>query len=116
MELPVSCTRRDLCRKTVNVEREIETGSGAHDDPHHHAPQRPGGQDGGTELMIFGVAYLISHISKFTWLEPGDLIATGSPGGSIVESKTPDRLKAGDLVEVEVSGVGTLRNTVADEA
>ena len=72
-------------------------------------------QDGGTELMIFDVAYLIAHISKFTWLEPGDLIATGSPGGSIVESRTPDWLKAGDLVEVEVSSVGTLRNTVADE-
>ena len=72
-------------------------------------------QDGGTELMIFDVKFLISHISKFTWLEPGDLIATGSPGGSIVESKTPEWLKAGDLVEVEVSSVGTLRNTVADE-
>lgn len=72
-------------------------------------------QDGGTELMIFDVSYLISHISKFAWLEPGDLIATGSPGGSIVESKTPVWLKAGDVVEIEVSSVGTLANTVANE-
>ena len=72
-------------------------------------------QDGGTDLMIFDIKYLIAHISKFTWLEPGDLIATGSPGGSIVESKTPNWLKAGDVVEVEVSSVGTLRNTVANE-
>jgi 2-keto-4-pentenoate hydratase/2-oxohepta-3-ene-1,7-dioic acid hydratase in catechol pathway len=72
-------------------------------------------QDGGTELMIFDVKYLISHISKFAQLEPGDLIATGSPGGSIVESQSPQWLKAGDVVEVEVSGVGTLRNKVANE-
>jgi 2-keto-4-pentenoate hydratase/2-oxohepta-3-ene-1,7-dioic acid hydratase in catechol pathway len=73
-------------------------------------------QDGGTDLMIFGLAYLIAHISKFTTLEPGDLIATGSPGGSIVELKTGDWLKAGDVLEVEVSGIGTLKNTVANEA
>lgn len=72
-------------------------------------------QDGGTELMIFDVKYLISHISKFAELRAGDMIATGSPGGSIVESQSPDWLKAGDVVEVEVSGVGTLRNRVADE-
>jgi 2-keto-4-pentenoate hydratase/2-oxohepta-3-ene-1,7-dioic acid hydratase in catechol pathway len=72
-------------------------------------------QDGGTDLMIFDVKYLISHISKFTELGPGDMIATGSPGGSIVESKSPQWLKAGDVVEVEVSGVGTLSNTVANE-
>ncbi|MDP6708983.1 MAG: fumarylacetoacetate hydrolase family protein, partial [Alphaproteobacteria bacterium] len=44
-------------------------------------------QDGGTDMMIFDLAYLIAHISQFTWLEPGDMIATGSPGGSIVESE-----------------------------
>jgi 2-keto-4-pentenoate hydratase/2-oxohepta-3-ene-1,7-dioic acid hydratase in catechol pathway len=73
-------------------------------------------QDGGTELMIFDVKYLISHISKFAQLEPGDMIATGSPGGSIVESQSPQWLKAGDVVEVEVSGVGTLSNRVVNEA
>jgi len=72
-------------------------------------------QDGGTDLMIFDVKYLISHISKFAELEPGDMIATGSPGGSIVESQSPQWLKAGDVVAVEVSGVGTLSNPVANE-
>jgi 2-keto-4-pentenoate hydratase/2-oxohepta-3-ene-1,7-dioic acid hydratase in catechol pathway len=43
------------------------------------------------------------------------MIATGSPGGSIVESQSPQWLKAGDVVEVEVSGVGTLGNKVANE-
>ena len=72
-------------------------------------------QDGGTELMIFDVKYLISHISKFAELGPGDMIATGSPGGSIVESQSPQWLTAGDVVEVEVSGVGMLCNSVANE-
>jgi 2-keto-4-pentenoate hydratase/2-oxohepta-3-ene-1,7-dioic acid hydratase in catechol pathway len=90
------------------------------DDPMklHITTRRNGAvvQDGGTDLMIFDVRYLISHISKFAELEPGDMIATGSPGGSIVESQTPHWLKDGDVVEVEVSGVGTLRNAVANEA
>ena len=72
-------------------------------------------QDGGTNMMIFDTQYLISHISKFTWLEPGDMIATGSPGGSIIESEDPQWLKAGDVVEVEIPSIGTLSNTVADE-
>ncbi|MDP6706975.1 MAG: fumarylacetoacetate hydrolase family protein, partial [Alphaproteobacteria bacterium] len=69
-------------------------------------------QDGGTDLMIFDLPYLIAHISQFTWLEPGDMIATGSPGGSIVESETPAWLKPGDKLEIEVSGIGTLANTI----
>jgi 2-keto-4-pentenoate hydratase/2-oxohepta-3-ene-1,7-dioic acid hydratase in catechol pathway len=73
-------------------------------------------QDGGTDLMIFDVKYLISHISKFARLEPGDMIATGSPGGSIVESQSPQWLKDGDVVEVEVSSVGTLSNKVVNES
>ncbi len=72
-------------------------------------------QDGGTDMMIFDTQYLISHISKFTWLEPGDMIATGSPGGSIIESDDPQWLQAGDVVEVEIPLIGILSNTVADE-
>ena len=72
-------------------------------------------QDGGTDMMIFDLPYLIAHISKFTWLEPGDMIATGSPGGSIIESEQPDWLEEGDVVEVEISGIGTLRNPVENE-
>jgi 2-keto-4-pentenoate hydratase/2-oxohepta-3-ene-1,7-dioic acid hydratase in catechol pathway len=72
-------------------------------------------QDGDTSLMIFDVSYLIAHISKFTWLEPGDMIATGSPGGSIASSDDPRWLSAGEEIEVEISGVGTLRNAVTEE-
>jgi 2-keto-4-pentenoate hydratase/2-oxohepta-3-ene-1,7-dioic acid hydratase in catechol pathway len=72
-------------------------------------------QDGGTELMIFDIAYVIAHISKFTRLEPGDIIATGSPGGSAIEMDPQAWLKAGDTLEVDISGVGTLENPVAAE-
>lgn len=72
-------------------------------------------QDGGTDRMIFSIPYLIAHISRFTVLEPGDLIATGSPGGSAVEQDPPEWLREGDEIEVEISGVGTLRNPVASE-
>ncbi len=72
-------------------------------------------QDGDTDMMIFDLPYLIAHISKFTWLEPGDMIATGSPGGSIIESDTPDWLKPGDALEVEISGVGALANPIEAE-
>ncbi|WP_248906007.1 fumarylacetoacetate hydrolase family protein [Halocatena marina] len=57
------------------------------------------------EMMIFSVEELISDISQLITLEPGDVIATGTPYG-------PDTLSAGDVVEVEFEGVGTLRNHV----
>ncbi len=72
-------------------------------------------QDGTTATMLCKIPFLISHISKFTQLEPGDMIATGSPGGSIIERPEKDWLKAGDQLEFEVEGVGILKNTVADE-
>lgn len=72
-------------------------------------------QDGNTEMMIFSIPYLIAHLSEFTVLEPGDLIATGSPGGSIVESETPKWLGGGDVIEVEIERIGTLSNPVAFE-
>jgi 2-keto-4-pentenoate hydratase/2-oxohepta-3-ene-1,7-dioic acid hydratase in catechol pathway len=72
-------------------------------------------QDDGTNMMIFDLQYLIAHTSKFNMLEPGDMIATGSPGGSAIESKPPQWLQPGDEMEFEVSGVGILRNSVADE-
>ena len=72
-------------------------------------------QDGGTDLMIFDIPYVISHISRFTWLEPGDVIATGSPGGSAIEMDPPQWMKIGDVLEVEISGIGTLANPVVAE-
>jgi 2-keto-4-pentenoate hydratase/2-oxohepta-3-ene-1,7-dioic acid hydratase in catechol pathway len=64
-------------------------------------------QNGNTRDMAFGVAFLIRYISEIMTLYPGDLIATGTPAGV-------SRMKHGDTVEVEVGGVGILRNQVYD--
>lgn len=66
--------------------------------------------------MIFPVAQLIEYISAFTPLAPGDVIATGTPGGVGVKREPPLFMKAGDRVEVEISGVGLLSNGIADES
>lgn len=68
-----------------------------------------------TDMMIFGIARLIQYISTFTALEPGDVIVTGTPGGVGLKRSPPVFMKPGDRVEVEVSKVGTLVNTVAAE-
>lgn len=73
-------------------------------------------QDASTADLIFGVLDLVVYLSAGTTLEPGDVIATGTPGG-VGDSRTPPRyLREGDVVEVEVGGVGTLRNGVRREA
>lgn len=65
-----------------------------------------------TEMMIFPIPKLISFVSSFTTLEPGDVIVTGTPGGVGMRRNPPLFMKDGDKVEVEVSGVGRLINTV----
>lgn len=72
-------------------------------------------QEDTTANMIFPFGELVAYISTFTTLEPGDVIATGTPTGAGVRFDPPRWLKAGDIVEVEVEGVGVLRNVVADE-
>jgi len=72
-------------------------------------------QDGGTDLMIFKIPYLISYISQFTPLSPGDIIATGSPGGSAVEMDPQAWLRPGDRLEIEISGIGLLANPIEAE-
>ncbi|UWQ79626.1 fumarylacetoacetate hydrolase family protein [Leisingera sp. S132] len=66
--------------------------------------------------MIFPVRDEIAYISTFTTLQPGDVIITGTPTGAGARFDPPKYLKPGDVVEVEVEGIGTLRNTVEDEA
>jgi 2-keto-4-pentenoate hydratase/2-oxohepta-3-ene-1,7-dioic acid hydratase in catechol pathway len=68
-----------------------------------------------TENMIFDFGYLIEYISTFATLKPGDLIVTGTPTGAGARFDPPRWLVAGDVVEVEVPGIGLLRNPVAAE-
>jgi len=69
-------------------------------------------QDGHTSNMIFPVARLISYISRFMSLHPGDIIATGSPSGVGMGRRPPVFLKGGDLIELEVGRLGRQRQTV----
>ena len=68
------------------------------------------------DMMIFPVPRLIEYISIFTPLSPGDVIVTGTPGGVGWVRTPPLWMKAGDSVEVEIDGVGLLKNPVVDEA
>jgi acylpyruvate hydrolase len=71
-------------------------------------------QDGTTASMIFPVAETIAFLSAIMTLEPGDIIATGTPAG-VDNSRQPQLfLHPGDTVEIEIEGIGTLRNRVAD--
>lgn len=71
-------------------------------------------QSSNTAKMIFGVAYLASYISQAITLEPGDVIATGTPDGVGIFRKPPVLLKAGDVYEVEIERLVTLRNPVVE--
>jgi 2-keto-4-pentenoate hydratase/2-oxohepta-3-ene-1,7-dioic acid hydratase in catechol pathway len=68
-----------------------------------------------TSRMIFSFRKIISYISTFTTLVAGDVIITGTPTGAGARFEPPIWLKPGDVIEVEADGIGTLRNTVADE-
>lgn len=72
-------------------------------------------QDAKINQMIFDIPRQIEYCSSFTRLEPGDVIATGTPGGVGSRRTPPLWLKPGDIVEVEVERLGVLRNGVADE-
>jgi 2-keto-4-pentenoate hydratase/2-oxohepta-3-ene-1,7-dioic acid hydratase in catechol pathway len=68
-------------------------------------------QDSSTKDMIFGVAHLIWYLSQFTVLDPGDLLNTGTPQGVALSGRFP-YLTAGDVMEVEVAGLGRQRNVL----
>jgi len=68
-----------------------------------------------TDLMIFDVPTILEYITGFTELLPGDVIATGTPGGVGFKREPPIFMKAGDVAEVEISSIGILRNPVVAE-
>ena len=69
-------------------------------------------QKGNTATMIFGVAHLVSYVSRFMTLHPGDLICTGTPPGVGMGAKPPRYLKAGDTMRLGVDGLGVQAQTV----
>lgn len=73
-------------------------------------------QESGLDMLIHSVPELIAYVSSFTPLSPGDIISTGTPEGIGAKRDPQVWMKAGDVLEVEVSGIGTLRGYVADEA
>lgn len=72
-------------------------------------------QEGNTDQLMFPVRRLIAILSECMTLEPGDVVSTGTPSGVGFARKPPVWMKAGDTVEIEVQGIGALRNTVQDE-
>ena len=69
-------------------------------------------QDGSSATMVYGVRYLVSYLSRFMSLQPGDIISTGTPPGVGMGRKPQVFLKAGDVVELGIEGLGTQRQTV----
>lgn len=72
-------------------------------------------QHDSTATMRYPFEYLVSYLSTFSNLEPGDVILTGTPTGAGARFDPPRWLRPGDVVEVSVPGIGTLTNTIADE-
>jgi 2-keto-4-pentenoate hydratase/2-oxohepta-3-ene-1,7-dioic acid hydratase in catechol pathway len=71
-------------------------------------------QNSNTEQMVFRIPYLISYISRCLTLEPGDIVSTGTPPGVGVYRTPPTFLKAGDIMEASIEGIGTLCNPVTE--
>jgi len=72
-------------------------------------------QNDNTDNLMFSFEYLVSYLSTFYHLKAGDIIATGTPNGAGARFDPPKYLTAGDVVEVEVSGIGSLKNGVITE-
>jgi 2-keto-4-pentenoate hydratase/2-oxohepta-3-ene-1,7-dioic acid hydratase in catechol pathway len=69
-------------------------------------------QNGSTKTMVYGVAFLVHYLSQFMTLHPGDVISTGTPPGVGLGMKPPRYLKAGDVVELGIEGLGTQKQAV----
>jgi 2-keto-4-pentenoate hydratase/2-oxohepta-3-ene-1,7-dioic acid hydratase in catechol pathway len=72
-------------------------------------------QDSNTKQLIFDCFDLVEHLSTAFTLEPGDVISTGTPGGVGIAKKPPVLLVAGDVVKIEVEGIGAIENPVIAE-
>lgn len=72
-------------------------------------------QNSTTDMLIFDIPFLISYLTRWTELLPGDVIATGTPAGVASSGKPPRWLRPGDRIEVEISGIGCLANEVVAE-
>jgi len=73
-------------------------------------------QDGSSKTMVYGVAHVVSYLSQFMSLHPGDVISTGTPPGVGLGMKPPQFLKAGDVVELGIEGLGTQKQTFKADA
>lgn len=69
-------------------------------------------QDGSTETMVYGVAHVVSYLSQFMSLQPGDIISTGTPPGVGMGQNPKVYLKAGDIIELGIEGLGTQKQNV----
>ena len=74
-------------------------------DGHHY-------QDGSTKTMVFGVAHLVSYLSRYMSLQPGDIISTGTPPGVGLGQKPPVYLKPGNIIKLGIDGLGDQQQTV----
>jgi 2-keto-4-pentenoate hydratase/2-oxohepta-3-ene-1,7-dioic acid hydratase in catechol pathway len=72
-------------------------------------------QKGSTATMVYGVAHLVSYLSQFMSLEPGDIVSTGTPPGVGMGMKPPTYLKAGDVIELGIDGLGQQRQVCIDD-
>jgi 2-keto-4-pentenoate hydratase/2-oxohepta-3-ene-1,7-dioic acid hydratase in catechol pathway len=72
-------------------------------------------QRSGTDMLIHSIPAIIAFCSVFTPLAPGDIIATGTPDGIGAKRNPPVWMAPGDVLEVEISSIGTLRTRIADE-
>lgn len=73
-------------------------------------------QSSSLDLLIFSIPEIIEYCSAWSDLIPGDVIVTGTPGGVGFKRTPPLFMKPGDIAEIEISGIGTLRNPIADES
>ncbi|MEN0002045.1 MAG: fumarylacetoacetate hydrolase family protein, partial [Pseudomonadota bacterium] len=73
-------------------------------------------QNGSTATMVYGVAHLISYLSQFMSLQPGDIISTGTPPGVGMGQKPQVYLKPGDVMDLSIDGLGAQRQAVVAAA